>query len=170
MQLNRSQSGWTFRCGVLVEANKASSRDKEGATLLLNNTTHIFSFSNCNPQPQPWWTQVTSLEDTWPSSLWRHQRSPLRSKGTLVTSQCGRGLTVRNMHSSLSRYYLLECLLWAPVAQGYGQCLVIIRSLVPFPSSTSESVLGQDTKPQNCSWCADQHLAWQPPPSVYELL
>ena len=37
---------------------------------------------------------------------------------------------------------------WAAVAQGWSQCLVIGRLLVPFPWSAYWSVLGQDIEPQ----------------------
>ena len=41
-------------------------------------------------------------------------------------------------------------------------------SLVQFPWSACQRVLGRDTEPQKCSWCAGRHHALQPPPSVYE--
>ena len=56
------------------------------------------------------------------------------------------------------------------VVHEYNQLIVIRRLLVRFPWSACWRVPGQDTEPQNCSWCAGWHLAWRPPPSVYECM
>ena len=46
-----------------------------------------------------------------------------------------------------------------------GRASIVIRGLlVLFSWSACQSVPGQDTEPQNCSWCAGWHLAWQPLP------
>ena len=37
-------------------------------------------------------------------------------------------------------------------------------------SPKTSNTVGQDTDPNNCSWCAGRHLAWQPLPSVYETM
>ena len=46
--------------------------------------------------------------------------------------------------------------------------LIIGRSLVQFPWSACLKCAWARYWTPNCSWCAGQHLAWQPPTSVYE--
>ena len=70
---------------------------------------------------------------------------------------------------NLSGYFVNLCLTRLAV-EGSTCSRVLLSEGRWFDSPGLQSVLGQDTDPPNCFLCAGRHLAWQPPPSVYECL
>ena len=54
--------------------------------------------------------------------------------------------------------------------RGRASILLLEGHWFKSPLSACQSVLGQDTEPKNCSWCAGQHIAWQQLPSVYKCM